>query len=104
MLSSPKRIDASPDSTVLWRSGFGLDGEPIVLPPRSLVTSRGDRRSHWALVCESDGPINAQEPGPAFTKAEVRNLVSGKVPAELRRLMSAGDREGLSGLERLARG
>lgn len=82
MLSSPKPRDANPSSTVLWRAGIGLDGLPTALPLHSLVTSRGDRPKHFALVCHSDEPLDKQLPGPEFRKCDVRNISSGKVPAD----------------------
>ena len=82
MLSVPKPRDANPASTVLWRAGVDLDGVPTALPGHSLVTSRGDRTEHFALVCRSDEPLDTQPPGHEFRKCDVRNIASGKVPAD----------------------
>lgn len=80
MKSPAQAHDVSPSAVVLWRGAASLTGEPIAMPPHSVVTSReNDRRRHYALVCRSDLPIDEPpDPPLTFTMDQVRNLVSGK--------------------------
>ena len=58
MKSKPKKADANPESTLIWRSYFENDGKVVDLPPHALITSHGGtksrpKRTHYALVCSS---------------------------------------------------
>jgi hypothetical protein len=45
------------------------------MPPHSLVTSRdAGKRTHWALVCRSETPIDAQRTGDSFRACDVVNI------------------------------
>lgn len=83
MLGPAKIKDLAPPSVRLWRSAVSaLDGTGFVMPQHSRVTSRGDRARHWALVCRSDTSILEAVSGAGFRKAELRNIASGKIPAD----------------------
>ena len=65
MKSKAKRIDTSPARIVIWRQYF--DGKDVVrpLPKHALVTSRGDtskgeKKSHYALICRSNIPLQLE--------------------------------------------
>lgn len=59
--AAPKSIDVAPESVVAWTRGETLDGGDFLLPEYSLVTSRynpgSPKATHYALVCQSDGPL-----------------------------------------------
>jgi hypothetical protein len=78
MLSRPAKVDSQPDAVVEWARGEGLDGRPHNVPAHSTVTSRASRStSHYALVCYSELPIDANESGASFGRDDVVNLASG---------------------------
>ena len=83
MRAKPKSIDTSPGSVVLWRSARTLDGTMWRIPSASVVTSRGAmptgeaKRTHYALVCNSDGPITSAEVSEEIRMSSLANLVSG---------------------------
>ena len=65
MKSKAKRIDTSPTRIVIWRQYF--DGKDVVrpLPKHALITSRGDtsngeKKSHYALICRSNIPLQLE--------------------------------------------
>lgn len=81
MLSRPAKIDAAPDRVVEWAGGEGLDGRPHRVPDHCNVISRassrpGRSKSHYALVCFSESPIDEDEGGVSFSREDVVNLVS----------------------------
>lgn len=78
MKSAPKAADVSPAQLLLWIHYQNRSGSQAALPEHMLVTSRGgvDKRTHYALLCQSDDPIEERHDAGAFDSAGVRNLVS----------------------------
>lgn len=78
MKSAPKAIDAAPSQLLLWIFYQNRSGDLTPLPEHMLVTSRGgaDKRTHYALLCQSDGPLEEQCNYGAFDSSGVRNLAS----------------------------
>jgi hypothetical protein len=78
MKSAPKAVDVAPTQLLLWVYYQGRSGSRATLPEHMLVTSRGgaDKRTHYALLCQSDGPLEERHDFGAFDSSGVRNLVS----------------------------
>lgn len=80
--SAPREADVTPSSVVAWTAGSTLNGDPYELPKTALVTSRfvpsGSRRSHYALVCYSERPLNLSSSVHRIAFESLRNLVSGR--------------------------
>ncbi|MCL4673905.1 MAG: hypothetical protein KJZ64_13465 [Sphingomonadaceae bacterium] len=79
MKSKPKRIDAEAEDLVLWRAYFDSAGKPRPLPPASIVTSRagtsaGRKRAHYALMCQSNVPLQINRGGARFDPLAFRNV------------------------------
>ncbi len=107
MKSKPKPVDVAPARTVAWRRYVDAHGVDRALPAHALVTSRGDsaggaKRTHHALMCRSDVPLELRS-GTAFDPSAFRNaggtgapVGSSQVTALLRRVEQdhdAGDYE-----------
>jgi hypothetical protein len=78
MKSSPKSVDSTPRSVVVWQSFITRDGVKHLLPPYALVTSRGDsasgpKRVHYALFCHSANPLKICRGGEIFDPQQFRN-------------------------------
>ena len=64
MKSSAKKLDENPDEVALWTAYQDEFGRLIELPEHMVVTSRRHapsgvvKRSHYALLCSSDRPID----------------------------------------------
>jgi hypothetical protein len=80
--SAPKPVDVNPHAVVAWTSATGLDGSCFELPSRALVTSRIDpdapRSAHYALVCNSSGPLEFSSRGCHLRFGALRNLATGR--------------------------
>jgi hypothetical protein len=77
MKSKPKLVDIAPTRTVAWRRYVDAHGVDRPLPPHALVTSRGDsaggaKRTHYALMCRSDTPLELRR-GETFDPSAFRN-------------------------------
>ncbi|CAM3345951.1 hypothetical protein [Asticcacaulis taihuensis] len=77
MKSKPKAGDVSPSRIVMWQTYIDRDGLKREMPDHVLVTSRGDttkgaKRSHYALICYSAAPL-AIERGCPFDPGAYRN-------------------------------
>ncbi len=80
MLSRASAKDVAPAQVAIWLGGLGLDGAPYEVPVHSRVTSRYNptTRSHYALVCTRDVPLQiGGANSPAFAACHVQNLRSG---------------------------
>jgi hypothetical protein len=83
MRAKAKGIDAAPPSIVAWRSARTLDGAAWRIPSGSTVLSRAAsstgeaKKTHYALVCNSDAPIAAATMHEQIRFGELVNLVSG---------------------------
>lgn len=81
MLSKPSHRDSAPSALCYWTSAVGLDGDPFELPTHSLVTSsvrpQRPRLAHYALVCESDEPVNSAPGDATIRYSELRNWLNG---------------------------
>jgi hypothetical protein len=64
----PRAHDVAPSSTFRWTKWEDWDGKIVSVPSYARVTSRGDedKRSHYALVCHSEGPIVFEQNGGSF--------------------------------------
>lgn len=84
MKSASKAIDESPSTVLVWLSYFDVEGVERELPLHMLVTSRGTsasgevKKNHYALICNSDQPIQTCPSEQSFDASRVRNLVSSK--------------------------
>jgi hypothetical protein len=78
MKSAPKVIDVAPSQLLLWIFYQSRSGGLVALPEHMLVTSRGsaDKRTHYALLCQSDSPLEERHDCGAFDSSDVRNLAS----------------------------
>jgi hypothetical protein len=102
MKSRPKQVDASPTRTFAWRRYIDEEGVERKLPRHSLVTSRSNRatgvkRSHYALMCYSDTPLEVRRGVGYFHHAAFRNaggtgapVGPSQVTALLRRIRADG--------------
>ncbi len=77
MKSRPKMVDVAPARTVAWRRYVDSRGAERPLPAGALVTSRGDsaggaKRTHYALMCRSEEPLDIQR-GIPFDPSAFRN-------------------------------
>jgi hypothetical protein len=82
MKSAPKLIDSAPSQIVMWTSYFTSHDGTAELPAHMLVTSRGsagsgsEKRTHYALFCQSDESLLDQRNLGAIDQHAVCNLVS----------------------------
>lgn len=77
MLGGPREVDSNPEQVVAWTVGETPTGRLIELPEAIRVTSHGERRVHYALVCASDEPLKLADLGRLQLQS-LRNLRSGK--------------------------
>ena len=79
--TSPKPHDAKPQRVVRWIRWEDRKGTSHDVPAFAKVTSRWDqaKRTHYALVCHSEGPIKFDPSGPEFDTALCRTALD-KVP------------------------
>jgi hypothetical protein len=79
MLSRPKKIDTTPAQVFLWTAYEDAPGVIRHIPPHVIVTSRGGKSRHYALVCHSAVPLVLADYGPF----DVRRCLTpaGRVPA-----------------------
>lgn len=77
MKGRPRAADVRPASLLVWRRFVDTDGAVRPLPPHTLITSRGKetgiKRSHYALMCRSDQPLELGDHG-AFYPDAYRNF------------------------------
>lgn len=78
MKSPPKAGDVSPAQLLLWMFYQSPTGGLATLPEHMLVTSRGggDKRSHYALLCQSESKIEDGVENGVFDSSWVRNLAT----------------------------
>lgn len=76
ILGAPRKVDASPLRVVAWTVAETPAGGLFDLPGTIRVTSHGERRAHYALVCASDDPLSLAELG-RLQFHSLRNLLSG---------------------------
>lgn len=78
MKSAPKAADVAPSQLLLWVYYLTRTGRLAALPEHMVVTSRGgpDKRMHYALLCQSDDPLEEGHDFGAFSASGVRNLAS----------------------------
>ncbi len=106
MLSKPKHIDKQPKSVLLWIGGRTRQGERIDLPYYSLLTSRGhtenhgNKKKHYALLCQSSDPIELKNryrlDGASVVNLKTGNPVgSSQVTAVVRRTNKQKERSRL---------
>jgi hypothetical protein len=82
MKSAPKLVDSAPSQIVMWTSYFTSHDSTSVLPAHMLVTSRGsagsggEKRTHYALFCQSEESLLDQRDLGAIDQHAVCNLVS----------------------------
>jgi hypothetical protein len=82
MKSAPKRIDSAPSQILMWTSYYTSQDRTSVLPAHMLITSRGsagpggEKRTHYALFCQSDDSLLHQTGLGAIDQHAVCNLVS----------------------------
>jgi hypothetical protein len=69
MKGKPKPMDVTPASIVAWRKYLDANGVERALPPHVLVTSRGPKGKHFALMCWSDTPLTIERGIPFDPKA-----------------------------------
>lgn len=103
MKSAPKRIDITPTAIADWTYGEDLHGNPFEMPKYSCVTSRFDptapKKTHYGLVCASEGPLMIRENAEQILISEVENLRTGspvaasQVTAVVRRVQARPGRE-----------
>lgn len=81
MLSAPKEIDVSPKQVFRWTHWVNENGCKCEIPHHVTVISRGysNKRSHYALVCYSDEPLQLAENGWNFDP-DVCKTLAGKPP------------------------
>jgi hypothetical protein len=83
MRAAAKAADVRPERVVRWREATGLDGRKWPIPAASVVTSRGTsalaraKKSHYALVCKAEAPLQALVSPSELAFAAMRNLESG---------------------------
>jgi hypothetical protein len=80
MRSKPKRQDVDPRALLIWTAYVDLGGRTSAMPPHALVLSRGettagDKRRHYALVCQSAEPLRVAYHGK-LDLSHFRNLGS----------------------------
>jgi hypothetical protein len=101
MKSRPRPEDIAPKRVVAWRRYIDREGASCELPNHVLVTSRfdaasGQKRAHYALMCESSAQLKLGDLGP-FDPSAYRNVGesagrvgASQVTALLRRVSSHG--------------
>jgi hypothetical protein len=82
MKTAPKAIDVAPAQLVLWLAYHSSEGGLVDLPGHMLITSRGgnasgtEKRTHYALLCERQDVISAEDEHGIIDSKYARNLVS----------------------------
>ena len=78
----PRQVDANPAQVVAWTAGRTLWGDRVELPTASVVTSRGAPNAqtsrHYALVCETAGPLSLEDAPEMIPSGHLRNLRTGR--------------------------
>lgn len=82
MLVAPRAVDACPTYVVAWQSAKGLDAQDWGMPAGTLVTSRGGpagvgKSRHYALVCQRNEALRANDSGARFAIADLTNFATG---------------------------
>lgn len=83
MLSRAKKIDIEPGSVAIWTQWEDHIGNIHSLPAHVLVTSRAtlpsgkEKKSHYALICQSDSPLQNDEIS-GIQHSFARNALSNK--------------------------
>lgn len=86
MKSRPKRADVTPSGVVVWNGYIDASGIERAVPNHALILSRrdsptGPKKSHYALMCFSDGPLKLNRGEPfdhrAFCNASGRGAPVG---------------------------
>jgi hypothetical protein len=82
MLASPRVVDVAPTEVVVWQSARGIDEQEWELPAGTRVTSRGSaagvsKSRHYALVCQRNEALRANDGGERFAIADLANFASG---------------------------
>ena len=79
--SKARAQDQVPDVVLVWTEASTMDGGPMALPPRFLVTSRGStsgrKHVHYALVCYSESPLVTAELD-SLPLGALKNLLTGR--------------------------
>ncbi|MFI5396694.1 MAG: hypothetical protein ACHQ9S_14260 [Candidatus Binatia bacterium] len=80
MKSKPKREDTEPERLLMWNAYVDALGQPRELPDHVLLLSRGttqngDKKRHYALVCQSAVPLGLGNWG-VLDAQHLRNLGS----------------------------
>jgi len=75
--SKAKDIDINPQSIKRWHTGRDLENNIRVIPETINVTSRGDKKQHYALICYSEDPLVLSDYGKVYL-GFLRNIRSGK--------------------------
>lgn len=78
MRSAAKAADVAPSRLFLWIYYQDRSGRVATLPEHMLVTSRGgaEKRTHYALLCRSEAPLEEGRDRGVFDSCGVRNLAS----------------------------
>ncbi|MBT2117787.1 hypothetical protein KK141_17280 [Dyella sp. LX-66] len=82
MKSAPKLIDSAPSQILMWTSYYTSENGTSTLPAHMLVTSRGsagsgsEKRTHYALFCQSEESLLDQTGLGAIDQHAVCNLIS----------------------------
>jgi len=78
----PREDDKTPSDVAAWVSAKTLEGTAYALPKRSLVTSRYDpaspKKSHYALVCFSDTPLEVSQLEERISARSIVNIISDR--------------------------
>lgn len=84
MPSKPKAIDVAPTGVVLWNAWVDARGQIRQLPIHYFVTSRASlpsgrkKENHYALVCFSNKPLDAQQEDTCIDPRHLRNIATNK--------------------------
>jgi hypothetical protein len=82
MKSAPKLIDSAPSHVVMWMGYYTSHAGTSALPAHMLITSRGsagsgaEKRTHYALFCQSEESLLDQGDLGAIDQHAVCNLMS----------------------------
>lgn len=84
MKSRPKKEDSDADEVFAWLGYIDASGAERAVPGHAIVLSRartpkGAKRSHYALICQSDLPLEIQD-GEEFNVTEYRNVGGKEAP------------------------
>jgi hypothetical protein len=82
MRAAAKAVDVRPQRVLRWREATDLSGCDWPVPAASIVTSRAwegerEKKTHYALVCRSDVPLQVLGDGAEISFDALRNLESG---------------------------